>query len=155
MKIDVEETGIIIYLKKEELDGCNFDDIDEIEEYFRSLFLRLQEYYHITLEGFYNIHVYLDKNEGMVLKMEEEDIDYYSHFHQLEMRIIKEEVVFLYEVEDIFPFVSPKNEIYTYKNHFYLRKKGKEEVYNLYELGKLVYENTDIILKKGTLLTEK
>lgn len=155
MKIEIEDEEITLFLKLEEIEKFDFEDIDEVEDYFRTLFLKLEEYYHIEIEGFYNIQVFLDKKEGMVLKLQREDLDYYHAFHQVEMRILKEECVFLYEIEDALDFLLSGNDIYYYKNKFYLKKKQKKEVYNLYEFGKLIYEDTDTILKRGILLNKK
>ena len=71
------------------------------------------------------------------------------------MRIVKEDTVFLYQVDDILDFLNLNMEIYQYQNKFYIKNNSKNEVYNLYEFGKLIYENTDIILKKGIRFTEK
>jgi len=155
VKIEVEDDTLILYLKKDKMKNINFKNIEEVEDYFRSLLLKLEEDYHTPIEGFYNIQVYFDKSEGMVLKLEPEDIDYYHSFHQIEMRIVKEDTVFLYQVDDILDFLNLNMEIYQYQNKFYIKNNSKNEVYNLYEFGKLIYENTDIILKKGIRFTEK
>lgn len=154
MKIEIEEDIITLFLKKAEIEDVHFDNIEEIEDYFRILFLKLEEYYHVAIEGFYNIRVFLDIEEGMVLKLIKEDLDYYN-FHQLEMRIVKEDTIFLYKVEDILDFLELPVDIYFYKNEFYIKKKENKQVYNLYEFGKLIYENTDIILKNGLLCTKE
>lgn len=151
MKIEIIGDEITLFLKKKEMENFHFDDIEKVEEYFRSLFSKLEEYYHITIEGFYNIQVFLDKKEGMVLKLTREEIDYYP-FHQIEMRILKEDTVFLYKVEDVLDFLNLPVDIYFYKDEFYIKNKGKKEVYNLYEFGKLIYENTDVILKNSFCL---
>ncbi len=150
----MEDDEITLFLKKKEIEDFHFDNIEEIEDYFRLLFLKLEECYHVTIEGFYNIKVFFDKNEGMVLKLTKEDVDYYP-FHQVEMRIIKEDTEFLYKVDDVLPFLSFDIDIYLYKNNFYIKNNNKKEVYNLYELGRLIYENTDIILKKGEKFTKE
>ncbi len=152
MKIEEKEDELVLFLKKSEIENFCFEDLEAIEDSFRSLFLNLEEYYHITIEGFYNIHVYLDPEEGMVLTLQQEDLDYYP-FHQVEMRIVKEETSFLYQVEEPLDFLTPDFDIYVYKNHFYVKKKTSKEVYSSYEWGKLIYEKTNIILERGKLLT--
>ena len=154
MKIEIEQDQITLFLKKEEIEDFHFEDIEEVEDYFRTLFSKLEEYYQITIEGFYNISVFLDKAEGMILKLEKEDIDYY-HFHQIEMRIVKEDTVFFYYLNDILDFLDSDVDIYFYKNEFYIKNNNPKKVYNLYEFGKIIYENTDIILKKGLLFTQE
>lgn len=153
MKIEITEEEITLFLKKREIESFHFEELEEIEDYFRELFLKLSEYYHITIEGFYNIQVFVDEKEGMVLKLSKEDMEYYP-FHQVEMRIVKEDTKFLYKVEDVLDFLADSVDIYFYKDEFYVQNKGEKEVYNLYEFGKLIYENTDIILKKGVLFTK-
>lgn len=155
MKIEIDDEDIILFLRKDKIKKFDFNEIEEIEEYFRTLLLKLEENYHIQIEGFYNIQVFLDKKEGMVLKLQKEDIDYYHSFHQIEMRIMKEDTCFLYQVDDILDFLNLNVDIYQYQNQFYIKNKSPKKVYNLYEFGRLIYENTDIILKKGTLFTEK
>ena len=155
VKIEIGEEEITLFLRKNEIENFDFEDIDEVEDYFRTLFLKLEEFYNIVIEGFYNIHVFLDKNEGMVLKLEKEDIDYYHAFHQVEMRIVKEDTLFLYQVDDVLNFLRADVDIYVYKDQFYLQNRKKKEEYSLYEFGRLIYENTDNILKQGVLLTEK
>ena len=152
VKVEEMENGLIIFVRRKEIEDISFEEVEDIENYFRTLFLQLEEFHHISLDGFYNIHVYLDPTEGMVLKLEKEEMEF-CPFHQLEMRIVKENVKFLYEVEDIFDFLNPNYDIYSYQHHFYIQKKTKKEEYLLYELGKIIYEDTDKILKNGLLLT--
>ncbi len=71
------------------------------------------------------------------------------------MRIVKEDTVFLYQVDDILDFLDSDVDIYFYKNEFYIKNNNPKKVYNLYEFGKIIYENTDIILKKGLLFTQE
>lgn len=151
MKIEITGEEITLFLKKKEIEDFHFENLEEIEDYFRELFLKLEEYYHITIEGFYNIQVFLDPKEGLVLKLEKEDMDY-CPFHQVEMRIVKEDTIFLYKVEDILDFLGLPVNIYTYQGDFYVKNKEEKEVYNLYEFGRLIYENTDNILKNGYCL---
>lgn len=155
MKLEIDGDEIILFLKKDEVGNFNLKKVDEVEEYFRSLLLKLEENYHLQIEGFYNIQAFLDKKEGLVLKLEKEDIDYYHSFHQIEMRITKEDTVFLYEVDDILDFLNKDLEIYQYQNKFYIKNNSTKKVYNLYEFGRIIYENTDVIMKKGSLFTEK
>ncbi len=153
--VKIEDRGgeLLLSLRKEELEPFCFEDLETIEDSFRTLFIRLEEYYHISIEGFYLIHVYFDEEVGMVLKLEKEDLEYYP-FHQVEMRIVKEDVKFLYQVEDVTDLFGKEVEIYFYHNQFYVRGKGEKIEYFLSEMGKLVYEDTDLIMKNGILLQE-
>ncbi len=151
MKIEVDQESLVLYLKKGEIENFDFNNMEDIEAYFRTLLLKLEEYYHLPIEGFYSIHVYIDEEEGMVLQLEPEDMDYYPTFRQVEMRILKEEVTFLYQVEDILDWIELSDHIYYYQNQFYIHLKHPVNNYQVYEMGKLIYENTDYIMKKGIL----
>lgn len=151
MKLEIQEDNIILIFKESEIININFDDIDALEKYFRTILLKLKEIYDIDIRGFYNIYVYIDKQEGIVLKLEKEQIDYYDSFHQIEMRIIKEEVPFLYEVEDLLTLPYHNLDIYIYQEKFYV--KPKKRMYCLYEFGKLVYEDTKKIIEIGNKMT--
>lgn len=153
MKLEMQEDDILIILKEEEIKKIDFEDIDKIESYFRDILLKLKKIYDIDINGFYNIHVYVDKREGMVLKLEKEYIDYYDSFHQIEMRIIKEDVTFLYEIDDILALPYQDLNIYIYNDKFYVKRKNKKKLYSLYEFGKLIYNNTEMIIKNGKEMT--
>lgn len=156
MKIEIDnDENITLFLKKEEIEDFDFQDIDKVEDCFRSLFSRLKEYYHLEIEGFYNIHAFIDSEEGMVLKLEREKLEYYRTFHQIEMRIMKEDTTFLYEVSDFLDFINQGVSIYQYQNKFYIANPPGKVVYNLYEFGRLIYEDTEDILKNGLLLTKE
>lgn len=153
MKLEFQDDNIILMFKESEIKKINFEDIDEVESYFRTTLLKLKEIYDIEIKGFYNIYAYVDKKEGMVLKLEKEKIDYYDSFHQIEMRIIKEDAIFLYEIEDILKLPYHKLDIYKYKDKIYVKRKNRARVPILYEFGKIVYENTKKILENGNKMT--
>ena len=65
----------------DELKKINFKDIEDVESYFKTTLLKLKELYGLEIKGFYNIYVYVDKKEGMVLKLEKENF-YQGKFFQ-------------------------------------------------------------------------
>ena len=153
MKLEIQEDNITLTFKENEIKNIYFEDIEEVEKYFRTTLLKLKEIYDIDIKGFYNIYVYVDINEGMVLKLEKEHIDYYDSFHQIEMRILKEEIPFLYEVDDLLNLPYTNLDIYVYQDKFYVKRKNKKKLYTLYEFGKLIYEDTKKIIENGKKMT--
>ena len=117
------------------------------------MLLQLKDLYKIDIKGFYNIYAYIDLDEGIVLEIKKEDIDYYDSFHQLELRIIKENTIFLYEIDDIIDFLDKNLTIYNYDNSFYVRNNYCSLNYDLYEFGKLVYKDTANIIENGKKVT--
>jgi len=153
MKLEMQEDNLLLTFKESEIKKINFEDINKIETYFRATLLKLKEIYNIDIKGFYNIYAYVDPKEGMILKLEKENIDYYDSFHQLEMRILKEDVTFLYEVDDVLALPYENLDIYVYQNKFYVKRKNDKKVYSLYEFGRIIYEDTKKIIQNGKKMT--
>lgn len=129
---------------------------EKIEDYFKKLFQKLERYYHIELKGFYEITVYEDSFYGMILDLQKEDVDYYDFLcKEVDMRIhIKEDSVFLYQVEDPFllSFLKEKGKFYFYKSHYYFEVKDfltpKEMAY-LLECSRIQFQDTKKIKRNG------
>lgn len=144
MKCIINDDKIIIFLEKYNKKYLN--DIDYLEDYFRNIFLKLKEKYDIKIHGFCNVDAYLDDND-MVLEIEEEKelIDYYEDI--IDMKISIHETSFLYEISNIFNINKYiKNEIYVYKDKFYIDKKSLN--LNILEHSKLIYKDTEKIINK-------
>jgi len=132
-----------IYLKKEILDDVNFKDKDIMEKYLKNLFKKIKEKYDITIEGFYDIDIYIDKYYGVILHLEKEDLDYYECFrNQVDMRITLQNINFLYLVEDIPKDILNKVKIEVKNNNIYLKiikPLNNLEMMKLLENSKIVY----------------
>lgn len=134
---------------------------EELEDYFRSLFLKLGNRYEINQNGFYQITIYKDAFFGSILEIEEEEIPYFDYMDtQVEMSIhIKKDSFFMYEVADILDLeeeIIKKSNLYFVQNKFYIELKSKimEKNYmKLLEYGKIIYgEKVKKVQKYGKLL---
>lgn len=142
MKLDQED--VVIFLPNFSFDLLNRD---VLEDYFRDLFLKLEDCYEIEMNGFYQIDLYTDSNYGTVVKIEGDDIPYFDYFdHQVEMSIhVNKENCFLYQVEDILDLPSEileKSSFYQYQNSFFIQLNeavSKPNYIRLLEYGSLVY----------------
>ena len=142
MKLDQED--VVIFLPNFSFDLLNRD---VSEDYFRDLFLKLEDCYEIEMNGFYQIDLYTDSNYGTVVKIEGDDIPYFDYFdHQVEMSIhVNKENCFLYQVEDILDLPSEileKSSFYQYQNSFFIQLNeavSKPNYIRLLEYGSLVY----------------
>ena len=127
MKLVTDEQKYIVYLyKKQEIP--DFKNKEKLEEYFRNLFLLLNENYDLDICGYYNLYVFLDSFYGMILEIEKEDYDYFESLdNQVDMRItLDKESVFLYQVSDLFLLnksILQKGNIYYYQKEFYYEIK--------------------------------
>lgn len=149
MKVEVISNGYIIYLNQFNLIDIDFKNMDILEDSFKKLLKKLNNYYHIDINGYYNINVYIDSYYGAILQIEKESLDYYDYFESdtIAMRIKKIDADFLYEVED-FLFAKDflnKFKLITKNNHIYLKiidDLSYKEYLLLTEMSKIVYDKT-------------
>ena len=99
MKIIQEGQIIKVFLN--DIPKIDFKNMDELETYFRNLFLKLKKIFHITFTGLYNIDIYLDQYCGVVIELKKEDLEYIDYYdNEIDMRIISHDATFLYEIPD-------------------------------------------------------
>ena len=125
-----------IYVKKQVIEDVDFNDRESLEKYLKKLFKTLKNKYNITVEGFYDITVYIDKYYGVIFHLEKEDLDYYDFYkNQVDMRIITIDTEFMYKVDDIPLNLLDKINIFAINNEIYI--KIKDDLTNL-EMMELV-----------------
>lgn len=142
MKLDQE--NVVIFLPNFSFDVLNRD---VLEDYFKELFLKLEDCYEIEMNGFYQIDIYMDSNYGTVVKIEGDDIPYLDYFdHSVEMSIhVNKDHGFLYQVEDVLDLPSEvleKSSFYRYQNDFFLQidsSVSRSSYIRLLEYSSLVY----------------
>lgn len=139
----VNKFVIDIYIKKELINNIDFNNKEDLEKYLKKLFKILKNKYNITIEGFYDINVYIDKYYGVIFHLEKEEMEYCDYYkNQVDMRIITMDVEFLYLVEDIPYNLLNKVSIKINNNNIYLKLKeqlNKVEMMKLLEISKVVY----------------
>ena len=143
MKIKNFDDKIILYLIRENID---FKNMEELEQYFQKLFLKLKKIFNISFMGFYSIDLYLDNNYGAVIEIRKEELDYLEYDdNQIDMHINIHNTKMLYLVED---FLDLKNAIiYNYKNKYYvLIENYLNKNINLSEIGKVIYKTNEILV---------
>lgn len=140
MKVEYIDDKIIIYTLEH--------NIDSLEDYCNELVDILTNNYNVKLKGFYHVNAYIDKEYGTVFEFNLEDRDLYIDFSKIDLHIIKYDVSFLFEVEDILDIDC--NKFIIYENKYYINSKSIDN--NNIEFVKLVYRNTDKIRKNGILL---
>ena len=151
MKIDIiDDNELIIYLYNK-IDNYNFKDELCIEKCLRKLFIKLNDYYDIKIEGYYNVDLYIDIFYGIVLVLKKEDIEYYDYFdNHVDMKITINKNKFFYLIDN-YNIDLKKFDIYKVLDSIYLlpKKRLKDiELANLIENSKIIY-NSEEIIKKG------
>lgn len=120
MKINMNENEIIVFLTKETIKNINFYDKEELEIYFKELFIKMKEKYSIDFKSFYDINVYLNNYYGAVIHIQEVMIDYFFE-NQIDMKInVISDCLFLFKINNYYDLKDYKNKIYQYKNNFYI-----------------------------------
>ena len=78
MKLVTDEQKYIVYLyKKQEIP--DFKNKEKLEEYFRNLFLLLNENYDLDICGYYNLYVFLDSFYGK----EQQNVIHFDNTHRV------------------------------------------------------------------------
>lgn len=158
MKCIINETEITIYIQDSNIKKDKFNDIYFIEDYFKNLFLKLNEIYHIHLNGFYVIDIYIDDTYGIILEINEEKIDYIEYYDDtIDMKTSVYNTCFLYQAKDILNLYNYDNlDFYLYENKYYIKIKDKISNIKLAEILEYVelitYKDTDKIIKKAKKL---
>ena len=91
MKFVIDNNKFIVFLNKK----FDLDDKLKLEKYFKDLFYNLKNKYNMEVNGYYNINVYADKYYGTIIEMENEDLEYYTYFNQIDMEINVLKAVFI------------------------------------------------------------
>lgn len=159
MKIINNYLKTIVFLNKNKIKNINFEDIDELEDYFKDLFLKLKYLSDISLNGFYIINIYLDHYYGAIIEIKREELEYIEYYdNQIDMKIIVHDITILYKIEDIFSIpdeLKDKIIIYRYQNKWYIELNGELtgiSFANLLENSEIVYKTEDIIRHGKKLL---
>ena len=122
--VNQDENCMTIFLNKHYIRDLNFDIKNDLESYFKNLFLKLKRYYDINISGYYNIEVYIDDNYGLIMKLNKEEIEYYDYFdNQIDMRISIKNNKFLYSIMDPFimnDILHHSIDVYLYKDRYYI-----------------------------------
>ncbi len=160
MKLEFyEESNMILFLNNLYLSEIDFKDKDALETYFKSLFLKLHEFYEIEVNGYYHIDIYMDPFYGAIIELEKEELDYLDYDDdQVDMRICLHKTTILYELKEYMELDKSIYDIIWYHKKWYV--KLKEKISSIH-LGKLLeyskmhyHEETERILKNGTLIQE-
>lgn len=97
MKLIVDNNKFIVFLNKDE--NIDFDNKTKMEKYFKDLFSKIKNKYNVDISGYYNIDIYIDKYYGSIIEIEDEQLDYYTYFNQIDMEInVLKNSLFLYEI---------------------------------------------------------
>ncbi len=148
-----DESNLILFLNNQSISKIDFKDREILEEYFRNLFLKLKDFYHITIQGYYNIDIYLDTYYGAIIEIVQEELEYFEYDdNQVDMRICIHQTPILYELEEYIPLDQNIYDMIWYHNKWYVKLKqdiSDLSLGRLLEYAKIHYQESEHILKTG------
>jgi hypothetical protein len=149
MKVDIVDDNIIVFLNKYVNKNVDYNDSKVLEVELKNIFDKLNLYYGIKIKGYYDVHIYIDDNYGIIIELIKDDIDYIDYDDIIDMKISINNIKLLYKIEDIFMF-NKLGKIYLYKNNLYL----EPNIYDisLFESSEIIYKNISDIRKYGRIL---
>lgn len=152
-----DESDLILFLNNLSIQQINFEDREELEDYFKKLFIKLNDSYKITINGYYQIDIYLDPYYGAIIEIQKEELDYFEYDdNQVDMRICIHQMPILYELEEYIHLDKNLYDMIWYHNKWYVKLKKKIDSIHLgrlLEYATIHYENdTEQIIRRGTYL---
>ena len=147
MKLEkLSDDNLIVFLNNFCVNKYKFSIKDNLEDCFRKLLKRLNKYYNIETNGYYDIKIYQDNIYGFILDIKKEDIDFYGYYDDhIDMKIsILKDNKFVFKIDD---YSVMSKDILKY---CYLLKENKnlyivpKRTINQYLLGYII-ENCRII----------
>ena len=143
MKIEFRDNNLVVFLNKKIIEGVNFFDNSELENYFKGLFLKIDSDYGIDMEGSYNISVFIDEFFGAILEVVKDEQDYYDYYDSIVMNIsVSKYRNFLYKLNGWLSDFKNCN-LYVYNGSIYISPCNVD----FYSLG-IIIENSEIIYGK-------
>ena len=139
MKLIFKDNKIIVFLNK----PVKLKEIKS-EDYFKKLFINIKNKYNLKLNGYYKIYVFVDKFYGSIIEIENEELDYYGYFNQIDMEIKVINSTFLYQInyDYLTKDILEKVNIYKIKDKLYIKILEQDILNKIIEYSKIIYDES-------------
>lgn len=139
MKLIFKDNKIIVFLNK----PVKLKEIKS-EDYFKKLFINVKNKYNLKLNGYYKINVFVDKFYGSIIEIENEELDYYDYFNQIDMEIKVINSTFLYQInyDYLTKDILEKVNIYKIKDKLYIKILEQDILNKIIEYSKIIYDES-------------
>ena len=147
-----DDNTYLIKIPNNTIDVYNKENLAKITE---KIYKKITKKY--QLNNLIILEFYLNKNYGTIIKWNHDE-HIFDFDDEIEVKMtIHTDAPFLYQIDyfDIKKFHLEKENIYYYRNNFYLEIKNnisKKKYYTLLELSNLTYENSYHIIHEGIKL---
>lgn len=145
MKIEYNDTDIVVYINNAYLDIINWEDKRELADQVKKIFLRLKKYYNCSLNGFYKVIIYVNEKYGIILNIEKlEDFDF--KIDNIDLKIMINLNSTFYIELDNYPVFEEDRAVYQLDDKFYIDIDNltDKEIIRYLEFGNIIYgDDTD------------
>lgn len=151
------EDQYLVYVNNQYFSSLDWDDKEEISKNVKKLVLKLDQFYHLSLSGFYKMQIYLNKQIGMMIEITKLD-DFGLKMKTLDLKIvIYLNTDFLVKVNDL-DWIRECSEIYAFHDNYYaeIDDLSQRQILILTERGSFIYgDEVEEVKNKGTQLPTK
>lgn len=127
-----------VFINSNYITDFDIESNDDIGKYVKKIILKIRKLYGVTLEGFYEVHVYYIKYIGMILEIKNID-SYYSKTIDLKIVVHNDEKSYL--KIDQYELIKKYKEVNYFNNYFYLptSELQKNDILSLAENIEILY----------------
>lgn len=153
MKVVNDDGNIIVFLNKYLTLNFDYHDTFKLQEFLEKIIDKLYKYYDISIKGYYDAYIYIDKYYGIMLKLIDDNYDTFIDT-VVDIKTSIEYINLLYEIEDIIPSYF-MHKIYLYNDKLYLELNNDLEdidMSRLLENSKIIYKEIDNIKRNGYII---
>ena len=144
MKLEVVDDKIIIYLIDYFFEST---EKKQLVSDIKDIFIRLMEYYHIELKGYYDVYVYENIKYGTILEIiKQDELLFQRELIDIKVKFYKN-VDFYLKTKDYFVFKNYKN-IYYNDDYYYININYIDNILNVIEFVDILYKEKDNYLNK-------
>ena len=134
MKVLNEDGKILVYLYNDRVD---VDNLDELNDIIRKLFIKLIKRYHISLFGYNKVTIYHNSNYGLIIEIKNiYEFDYPKEIIDLKLVVYKNSTMYL-EFDNYYFSSKPRNLIYE-NNKYYLNIDDINNINKYIEYGRII-----------------
>ena len=152
MKLVQYDDKYVIYLNNLYLGSVNLDNNTNITTYVKEVLMNLNDYYHIKLNGFYKVHVYINNNYGMIMDVNK--ISDYDDFgiDNIELKVIINNNSKMYISTDNYDVIKNFNCFYIKDNKYYLNIDNLSNFTKYSDFFDIIYKDFDTILLDAKMI---
>lgn len=134
----IDNDNYKVFINSSYLDNFDINNNSELGKYIKKIILKIRKIYNVILEGFYEVHVYILKNIGLILQIDNVD-KYISKTIDLKIIVHNDEEIFL-KISD-YELLDKCKSIKYLDNYFYINVDDIElkDIFAVFEHYEVIY----------------